>query len=34
VAMDLPPFLRQTDKTQNPMNGELSDGFVTQAVHQ
>jgi hypothetical protein len=32
--VDLPPFLRQTVKTQNPTNGELSHGFVTQAVHQ
>src|SRR5258708_302208 len=34
VGVDLPPFLRQTVKTQNPMNGESSHGFVTQAVHQ
>ncbi|MFP5231975.1 MAG: helix-turn-helix domain-containing protein, partial [Acidobacteriota bacterium] len=34
LALDLPPFLRQRDKTQNPTNGELSHGFVTQAVHQ
>jgi hypothetical protein len=32
--MDLSPFLTQTVKTQNPMNGELSHGSVTQAVHQ
>ncbi len=32
--LDLPPFLRQTVKTQNPMNGELSHGFVTQAIHE
>ena len=32
--MDLPPFLTQPVKTQNPMNGELSHGIVTQAVHQ
>jgi hypothetical protein len=32
--VDLPPFLTQTDKTQNPLNGELSHGIVTQAVHQ
>jgi hypothetical protein len=29
VAMDLPPFLTQTVKTQNPSNGELSHGVVT-----
>jgi ppGpp synthetase/RelA/SpoT-type nucleotidyltranferase len=29
VRVDLPPFLRQTVKTQNPMNGEMSHGFVT-----
>ncbi len=29
VDVDLPPFLRQTVKTQNPMNGEMSHGFVT-----
>ena len=33
-GMDLPPFLTQSDKTQNPLNGELSHGNVTQAVHQ
>ena len=26
--MDLPPFLTQTVKTQNPSNGELSHGVV------
>src|ERR1035441_3332798 len=33
-GMDLPPLLTQPVKTQNPMNGELSHGIVTQAVHQ
>ncbi len=28
------PFLRQVVKTQNPLNGELSHGVVTQAVHE
>ena len=32
--VDLSPFLTQTVKTQNPMNGELSPGSVAQAVHQ
>ena len=32
--LDLPPFLTQPVKTQNPLNGELSHGIVTQAVHQ
>ena len=32
--MDLPPFLTQMVKTQNPLNGELSHGVVTQAVHE
>lgn len=32
--LDLSPFLTQTVKTQNPLNGELSHGSVTQAVHQ
>jgi hypothetical protein len=27
--VDLPPFLTQTVKTQNPSNGELSHGVVT-----
>jgi hypothetical protein len=26
--VDLPPVLRQTVKTQNPLNGELSHGVV------
>jgi hypothetical protein len=34
IFLDLPPFLTQPVKTQNPMNGELSHGIVTQAVHQ
>jgi hypothetical protein len=29
VGMDLPPVLRQTVKTQNPLNGELSHGIVS-----
>jgi len=29
VTVDLPPFLTQLVKTQNPMNGELSHGIVT-----
>jgi hypothetical protein len=33
-GLDLPPFLTQPVKTQNPLNGELSHGIVTQAVHQ
>jgi len=28
-TLDLPPFLRQTVKTQNPLNGELSHGIVS-----
>ena len=32
--VDLPPFLTQMVKTQNPLNGELSHGVVTQAVHE
>ena len=31
--LDLSRFLRQPVKTQNPSNGELSHGIVTQAVH-
>jgi transposase len=31
--VDWPPVLRQTVKTQNPLNGELSHGSNTQAVH-
>jgi len=34
LRVDLSPFLRQPVKTQNPMNGELSHGIVTQEVHQ
>src|SRR5438132_8972576 len=33
-GMGLPPKLRQLVKTQNPLNGELSHGVVTKAVHQ
>src|ERR1035441_198167 len=32
--VDLPPFLTQSVKTQNPLNGELSHGIISQAVHQ
>lgn len=32
-GMDLPPFLTQPVKTQNPFKGELSHGFVAQVVH-
>src|ERR1039457_6011322 len=32
--MDLTPFLTQSVKTQNPLNGELSHGIISQAVHQ
>jgi hypothetical protein len=31
--MDWSPFLRQTVKTHFSLNGELSHGIVTQAVH-
>ncbi len=31
--VDWPPVLRQTVKTQNPSNGEMSHGSNTQAVH-
>ena len=34
IIVDLPLFLRQPVKTQNPTNGELSHGIVTQDVHQ
>jgi hypothetical protein len=33
TSMDWSPFLRQTVKTQNPSNGELSHGSFAQAVH-
>jgi hypothetical protein len=33
IGLDLSPFLRQEVKTQNPSNGELSHGIVSQAVH-
>jgi hypothetical protein len=29
VKLDLPPFLRQTVKTQISLNGELSHGIVS-----
>ncbi len=32
--MDLPPFLTQPVKTQNPSKGELSHGVVEKDVHQ
>ena len=32
--MDLPPFLTQSVKTQNPCKGELSHGVVEKDVHQ
>ena len=34
MSLDFPPFLGQTVKTQNPMNGELSQGPHTKAVQQ
>jgi group II intron reverse transcriptase/maturase len=34
VQLDLPPKMRQPVKTQNPLNGGLSHGIVSQAVHQ
>jgi len=33
-SMEWSPFLRQVVKTQNPLNGELSHGVVTQAIHE
>jgi hypothetical protein len=33
LEMDWSPFLRQTVKTHFSLNGELSHGIVTQAVH-
>ena len=33
-ALEWSPVLRQVVKTQNPLNGELSHGVVTQAVHE
>src|ERR1019366_7560078 len=32
-GLDLSPFLTQSVKTQNPLNGELSHGDLSQAVH-
>jgi hypothetical protein len=34
IGVDLPPKMRHLVKTQNPMNGELSHGNVSQAVHE
>ena len=34
VVLDLAPFLRQTVKTHFSLNGELSYGVITQAVHE
>ena len=34
TGMDLPPFLTQLVKAQNPWNGDLSHGLVTQDVYQ
>jgi AbiV family abortive infection protein len=34
VCLDLPPFLTQPVKTQNPFKGELSHGIVEKDVHQ
>ena len=33
MSLDWSPFLRQTVKTHFSLNGELSHGIVTQAVH-
>src|ERR1017187_2966967 len=33
IILDLSPFLTQSVKTQNPLNGELSHGDLSQAVH-
>ena len=33
IVLDWSPFLRQTVKTHFSLNGELSHGIVTQAVH-
>ncbi len=33
AELDWSPFLRQTVKTHFSLNGELSHGIVTQAVH-
>ena len=34
TIMEWSPFLRQVVKAQNPLNGELSHGVITQAVHE
>jgi len=34
INVEWSPVLRQAVKTQNPSNGELSHGVVTQAVHE
>ena len=34
LQVDLPPFLTQSVKTQNPFKGELSHGVVEKDVHQ
>ena len=34
LNMEWSPFLRQVVKTQNPLNGELSHGVVTQVIHE
>ena len=34
IVLDLSPILRQTVKTQISLDGELSPGIVTKAVHQ
>ena|SRR5208337_1340874 len=34
IIVDLPPKARQLVRTQNPLNGGLSHGIVSQAVHQ
>jgi hypothetical protein len=33
-SLEWSPELRQVVKTQNPLNGELSHGVVTQTVHE
>ena len=32
--MELPPFLTQSGKTQNPFKGELSHGVITKVVYE
>ena len=34
IDLDLPPFLTQPVKTQNPFKGELSHGVVEKDIHQ